>query len=144
MLARVGGAVVVGKDSQTRAPGDHTHPSDNVSEDDYRAVEIFPPSVKGEGDSAGHSKTFEYTWFEDDGIAAKPDIASFTVKYSATQTAINFSFEKGSPKDKYEPVWKNLHVILPVGDCRNVVCEAAKEVKMVEEKRGRNVWVVEF
>lgn len=127
ILARVGGAVVVGKDVQTRAPGDNRFPSHNEVEDDYRAVEIFPP----QGTS---SRSYEYTWLEDDGIAAKPKISSFVLKYSSTDSEIKASHRYGDEK-AYQPLWKDLDIILPEGDKR-VVAGAER----VEDSRGRAVY----
>jgi alpha-glucosidase (family GH31 glycosyl hydrolase) len=133
LLARVGGGVVVGKNIQTRSPGDHRFPSHNVVEDDYRAVEIFP--------SGGNSgKTYSYTWYEDDGISAQPDVSTFTLRYSSSSEQVLVEFEKAG---NFLPPWKNLDIILPVGDARIVVvsgsgvaCERAKE------SRGRHVFTM--
>lgn len=113
ILARIGGAVVVGKDLQTRSPGDHRFPSPNAVEDDYRAVEIFPQ--KGVS-----TKTYSYTWYEDDGIASKPEISHFTLRYSSTAEQVLVDLSKDT-ENKFIPVWKDLSIILPVGDTRNVV-----------------------
>jgi alpha-glucosidase (family GH31 glycosyl hydrolase) len=129
ILARVGGAVVVGKDVQTRAPGDHRFPSHNEVEDDYRAVEIFPP--KGSS-----KKTYEYAWLEDDGIAAKPKISSFVLRYSSTEDEIKASFGYGEEKE-YRPLWKDLDIILPEGEKRAVV-----GAERVGGSRGRVVYRV--
>ena len=64
LLARVGEAIAVGKNLQTRSTGDHRFPSPNAVEDDYRAVEVFPP--KG-----ASNKEYAYVWYEDDGISSK-------------------------------------------------------------------------
>ncbi|KAG9230605.1 neutral alpha-glucosidase [Amylocarpus encephaloides] len=118
LLARVGSAVVVGKDVQTRSPGDNRFPSANVFEDDHRAVEIFPPKNST-------MRIFVNTWYEDDGISAKPDISMFTVSYSCTETEVTVMLERG--KDNvYVPLWKQFNVILPVGDERTVVLSDMK------------------
>jgi alpha-glucosidase (family GH31 glycosyl hydrolase) len=136
LLAHIGGAIPIGKNVQTRAPGDHKHPSPNVFEDDYRAVEIFPP--KG---STPREKVFSNTWYEDDGIAAKPEISAFTVKYGATKSEVRVQFEK-DPRNKYTPVWKDLHVILPVGDERTVTTVLGGSVVRVGSNTGRNVFKI--
>ena len=135
LLARIGGAIVVGKDSQTRAPGDHTHPSPNVTEDDVRAVEIFPP--KGVS-----PRTYSNTWYEDDGIAAKPEISTFTISYSSTSSEVLVRFESGV-ENKYIPVWKNLDIILPVEDKRAVSWNG-KVLEQASESRGRAVFKLEM
>ncbi|TVY84919.1 Alpha-glucosidase [Lachnellula suecica] len=133
LLARIGGAIPVGKDLQTRSPGDSRFPSPNVVEDDYRAVEIFPP--------AGVSKTsYSVTWYEDDGISARPAISTFCIKYSSTETEVIVGFEKGE-ENGYVPLWKELDIILPVGDQRLVVAGASKEACAKKgANRGREVF----
>ena len=127
LLARVGGGIVVGKDIQTRSSGDHRFPSPNAVEDDYRGVEIFPPAGVS-------SKTYEYTWYEDDGIASKLKMSSFVLKYSSTESEIVVEFSKGV-ESEYEPLWKDLDIILPVGEKR-IVFGAEK----VEGSRERAVF----
>ena len=134
LLAKVGRALIVGKDVQTRAPGDHTHPSPNVFEDDYRAVEIFPPK--------GDSRIYKVPWLEDDGIAARPDISSFTFLYSSTASEISVDLEVGA-ENKYIPVWKDVRVILPVGDDR-VVIRHGEALRRLENSRGRAVFVMQL
>jgi len=125
---------VVGKNVQTRSPGDHRFPSPNVIEDDYRAVEIFPPM--------GHSKsTYSYTWFEDDGISQRPDISSFTVRYSSDADKILVEFEEGA-KNKFVCFWKELSIILPVGDLRPVVLADGNSCCKAGQSRGRAVYTI--
>lgn len=137
LLARVGGAIAVGKDVQTRSPGDHRFPSPNVVEDDYRAVEIFPPP----GTS---SANYSYTWYEDDGIASKPAISSFTVTYSSTDKEVLVSARKDRD-GQFVPSWKELDIILPVGDTRAVVSEGTSEkqaIRKSESTRGRSRFTI--
>ncbi|KAH7370951.1 neutral alpha-glucosidase [Rhexocercosporidium sp. MPI-PUGE-AT-0058] len=119
LLARVGGGIVIGKDLQTRSPGDHRFPSPNVVEDDYRAVEIFP----GNG---------EVTWYDDDGIAAKPEISTFTLTYTSDE-----EITVGLKIEGKVPVWKEIDIILPVGEKRSVVGCARKG-----DSRGRAVFTL--
>lgn len=132
LLARVGSALIVGKDLQTRAPGDHTHPSSNVVEDDYRAVEIFPPK--------GESRPYSVTWYEDDGISARPNISSFTIQYSSTSSSIDVQVRK-SNENKYVPIWKDISIILPHADKRSVVSEG-RLLERGQESRGRAVFIL--
>lgn len=132
LLARVGGALMVGKSVQTRAPGDHTHPSPNVFEDDYRAVEIFPPK--------GDSKSYSVTWFEDDGISARPNISSFIIRYSSTASDVTVEFEAGEG-NKFVPIWKELNLILPFGDKRSIASRG-EALRKVEDSRGRAVFAM--
>lgn len=133
ILARVGGAVPVGKNTQTRAPGDHKHPSPNVFEDDYRGVEIFPPKE-------GSPKVYANTWYEDDGIAAQTDISSFTFTYTCTASEVEVEFEKNAA-NIYEPLWKEIHVILPVGEERKVTVARGQVVRL-DDNRGRAVYKI--
>jgi alpha-glucosidase (family GH31 glycosyl hydrolase) len=135
LLAKVGAALIVGKSVQTRAPGDHTHPSPNVVEDDYRAIEIFPPK----GDSA---KEYSVKWLEDDGIAASPEVSSFTVRYSSTASDVTVEIEAGK-ENKYVPVWKDVHIILPFGDERTVI-SGREAVCRVGDSRGRAVFILQL
>jgi len=136
LLARIGGAIVVGKDIQTRSPGDTRFPSANVVEDDYRAIEIFPP--------VGTSpKTYSNTWYEDDGISTNPEISVFRVTYRSTETQVMVGIDMGRDLNKYAPLWKSLDIILPVGDHRLVVLGDAEVVcAKKEQNRGREVYAL--
>lgn len=133
LLARVGGVILVGKDVQTRSVGDMRFPSPNSVEDDERNVEIFPP--------AGVSKKeYTYTWYEDDGISRHPEISSFTMKYSSTIEEVSVELVRGK-SNTFVPLWKELGVILPVGDERKVVSNGVP-CKAGEETRGRRSFVL--
>ena len=119
VLARVGGAVPVGKPEQTVAPGDQVNEA-NLPADDYRGVEIFPsPEDRSDG------SVYETSWMEDDGISiaevAERQMAKFIIRYSATPKEISVSFDV--EKTSFEPPWleNGLTIILPVGDKRQVV-----------------------
>jgi len=113
LLAKVGGGVVIGRETQTRSGGDFRYPSPNVVEDDYRAVEIFPP---GEASDTWYS----YTWYEDNGISQNADVSSFTLKYrSANESRILVEFVRGA-ENNFKPRWKGLDIILPRRDSRIV------------------------
>jgi alpha-glucosidase (family GH31 glycosyl hydrolase) len=116
ILAKIGGAIPVGKNVQTRdSSSQPTSPSTiDISEDDYRAIEIFPP----QGSSG--TNIYRTTWFEDDGISANPEIAEFRVEYFSTDTKVHIGLRR-MDKASYKPAWKEADVILPVGDSRTVV-----------------------
>ncbi|RDL31823.1 Neutral alpha-glucosidase ab [Venustampulla echinocandica] len=133
LLARVGGAIVVGQDVQTRSPGDNRFPSANVVEDDYRALEIFPPA----GTS---SKIYSYTWYEDDGIASKLQLSTFTVKYSSTDDEVLVELSNGED-NKFVPVWKDLDIILPFGDKRTIITGSGP-CRKGNDSRGRSVYTL--
>jgi len=137
LLARIGSAIVIGKDIQTRSPGDHRFPSPNVFEDDYRALEIFP--AIGVSNS-----TYSYTWYEDDGISSKLNIASFTITYRSTEKEVLVTFTKDRD-GQFTPLWKEIDIILPVGDNRLVVIQNTMKqniVKRKESSRGRAVFTI--
>jgi hypothetical protein len=133
--------VPVGKDKQTRAPGDKVNEA-NLPEDDYRGVEVFPsPEDRSDG------TVCETIWMEDDGISvvevAEKHMAEFTIKYSATPKEISVSVAVN--KTMFEPPWfgNGLTIILPVGDERRVVSEATVEHRRCDEA-GRNRYQLLF
>lgn len=136
LLAKIGGAIPVGKSVHTRVPGDDTAASQGVAEvDDYRGVEIFPP----EGTS--HEREFENTWFEDDGISLEPSIARYTLRYRSTQEKVYVHFER--EESGFVPAWKELDVILHRGDERRVVTSSGQEIVFKGvDARGRNVYTI--
>ncbi|KAF2194412.1 glycoside hydrolase family 31 protein [Zopfia rhizophila CBS 207.26] len=113
VLARVGGAVPVGKPYQTLSVGEDTNPA-NLPLDDYRAVEIFPPAASSNG------REYVNIWYEDDGISPPPaKISSFTIRYSCDENSVSVTYEEGLC-DGFVPAWNSLVVILPNGDNRPV------------------------
>ncbi|RMZ67857.1 neutral alpha-glucosidase ab precursor [Pyrenophora seminiperda CCB06] len=127
VLAKVGSAIPVGKSVQVLSQGETTNPA-NLSLDDYRGVEIFPPK----GESGG--KVYATTWYEDDGVsppAAK--ISVFTIKYQTTEKEVQVTYEE-KLQAGFSPAWKELYVILPRGDERTVTFNEEKAVK--EESDG--------
>lgn len=137
LLARIGGAIPVGKSVQTRVPGDETAASVAVDEvDDYRGVEIFPPR------GTSHGNVFETTWFEDDGISLRPCIASYTVSYSSTDEKVLLEFARDETKG-FTPAWRDLDIILHHGDERRVVSNSGQRVEFKgRDSRGRLVYTV--
>lgn len=132
VLAKVGGAIPVGKSVQTRMPGDvgSTYEK-NVQEDDYRGIEIFPP--KG----SSHGTVFINSWYDDDGLSLRPEISKFTIEYSSTRERIvvKMSSRQG---DKFLPAWEEIDIILPHGDRRYVVSDTADAVeKLDDDELGR-------
>ncbi|KAK7566610.1 neutral alpha-glucosidase ab precursor [Phyllosticta citricarpa] len=131
VLARVGGVVPVGKDVQVLSPGDKENPA-NLPEDDYRAVEIFPPRESSGG------KWFDSTWYEDDGISLAAAISSFTASYASSEKQIEFKFS--AVTSHFKPKWNSLGIILPVGDKRTVVVDGKESKESKEDSRGRVHW----
>jgi alpha-glucosidase (family GH31 glycosyl hydrolase) len=137
LIAKIGGAIPVGKNVHTRVPGDDTDASQGVEElDDYRGVEIFPP--KG----TSHGNVFSNTWYEDDGISQKPATSSYTLSYSSTDEKVLIDFIQDE-KTGFKPAWKDLDIILHNGDQRRVFSNSGQEVvaKGVDS-RGRNVYTL--
>lgn len=140
-IAKCGTAIPVGKDVQTLSPGEKSNEA-KLPADDYRGVEIFPPpwTKKRQG------VAYETSWLEDDGIAAKPDIVEYRIRYWCSEESdIAIEFDKGT--DNFEPAWKELHVILPTGDDRKVVRKSDSSggaVAAVGDPvgRGRRVYVL--
>ncbi|GAB7362896.1 hypothetical protein MBLNU230_g3198t1 [Neophaeotheca triangularis] len=140
ILARIGGAVPVGKNKQVVAPGDRANEA-NLPADDWRGVEIFPPT-----EELSEGQAFTTTWMEDDGVSPPPaKVANFDLTYSATATEVVVSFIK--EVKAFEPPWlqHGLTVILPVGDGRNVVSKdgAAVEARRVDIS-GRKRYHIRF
>lgn len=137
LIAKIGGAIPVGKSVHTRVPGDDTAASLGVEElDDYRGVEIFPP--KG----TSHGNVFSTTWYEDDGISVRPRISSYTISYSSTQEKVLVDFVRDE-KSGFKPAWKELDIILHHGDSRRVVSSSGQEVVVkCADSRGRMVFTV--
>jgi alpha-glucosidase (family GH31 glycosyl hydrolase) len=137
LIARIGGAIPVGKNVHTRVPGDDTAASMAVDEiDDYRGVEIFPP--KG----TSHGNVFSKTWYEDDGISVQPKTSSYTVSYSSTEEKVLVKFERDE-KSGFVPAWKELDIILHNGDQRRVVSSTGDEIVLKgTDSRGRVVYTL--
>ncbi|BCR83707.1 putative alpha-glucosidase [Aspergillus chevalieri] len=136
LLARIGGAIPVGKDVQTRVPGDDTDASLAVQEvDDYRGVEIFPP--KG----SSHGRMFVNSWFEDDGISKETRTSKYTVRYSSTEEKVVVGFERD--EKGFVPAWRDLDVILHYGDERRVDSDDGSVVEYKgKDGRGRVVYIL--
>ncbi|KAF2791712.1 glycoside hydrolase family 31 protein [Melanomma pulvis-pyrius CBS 109.77] len=124
VLAKVGGLIPVGRPCQTLAVGDTSNPA-NLPLDDYRAVEIFPPSGPSNG------KEFTNTWYEDDGVSPPPArVSTFTTKYTCDAQRVNVSFHE-ELHPGYLPAWSELVVVLPAGDKRAVTLNG-KEATFVQ------------
>lgn len=131
VLAKIGGALPVGKSVQTRMPGDMDPACKALEEDDYRGIEIFPPQ------SSSHGTSFSNSWYEDDGLSLKPEISKFTIEYSSTEEKIEVSLNRRAG-DKFVPPWKEVVVVLPHGDKRHVVSARGEEVtKLNDDEAGR-------
>ncbi|KKK19492.1 hypothetical protein ARAM_002942 [Aspergillus rambellii] len=139
LLAKIGGAIPVGKSVQTRIVGDETAASLAVEElDDYRGVEIFPP--KG----SSHGNVFSTTWMEDDGISIDPKVSRYTISYSSTDDRVLVSFTKDE-ESGFVPAWKNLDIVLHNGDQRRVVSDIGKTVEYSRtDSRGRKVYTLTY
>jgi alpha-glucosidase (family GH31 glycosyl hydrolase) len=113
VLAKVGGAIPIGRPEQVLAVGDTSNPA-NLPLDDYRAVEIFPPK----GSSNGN--VYTNVWYEDDGVSAPPaKISVFEIKYSTTDTDVLVEYRE-ELQPGFTPNWEKLVVMLPRGEKRGL------------------------
>ncbi|KAK3711548.1 hypothetical protein LTR37_009539 [Vermiconidia calcicola] len=129
VLARIGGAVPVGKNKQVAAPGEKSNKA-NLTPDNWRGVEVFPPPEE----SSDGTKTFVASWLEDDGISLPPaKVAKFVIGYAATSHEVAVSIAKDTTA--FTPPWvmRGLTIILPVGDKRQVV--SSDERVLIEARR---------
>ncbi|CAO2651708.1 Nn.00g042780.m01.CDS01 [Neocucurbitaria sp. VM-36] len=133
VLARVGSAIPVGRAEQVLSVGDTSNPA-NLPLDDYRAVEIFPPKGSSDG------KTFNNTWFEDDGVSPAPArISTFRLDYSTTDGEVQVSFSQ-QLQPGFKPHWSVLDVILPAGDDREVRLNGKQLAPNDVDVKGRTRW----
>lgn len=138
VLAKIGGAIPVGKPVVTSSPLDNENEFPSLAPDDYRGVEIFPPK----GTSNGY--VWKNIWYEDDGLSARPKISIFTISYSSTETKVVVTFEKDIQKDGgFVPLWKELRIILPVGDERNIIgSDGTNAASLGKDVCGRRVFKI--
>ncbi|KAK5108819.1 hypothetical protein LTR62_007793 [Meristemomyces frigidus] len=169
VLARIGGAIPVGKREQVAAGGDRVNEG-GLPADDWRGVEIFPPPATthpGQGGEQASREEVWYTstWFEDDGIspATSNSILSFSISYTVMRSQISMdstevvkvrimlAIGEGESLDGFVPSWldKGLHIIMPMGDERVVVVgggSVGTGEGLLEEGerdgRGRSRWVL--
>lgn len=141
VLARAGSAVPVGKNRHTTS-SPSLHPEfPHEEKDDWRGVEIYPPSTGQNSLPAPspHNKVvFEATWHEDDGISAAhvADVQRCTIsleyavslspdKTNTADSGIDVRCtikgsgqrEKGGTGLNWQPLWldNGLDVVLPLG-----------------------------
>lgn len=137
LLARIGGAIPIGKPLQTRVPGDNTPAALATPElDDYRAVEIFPPR------GSSHGTVFSSTWYEDDGVSNGPAISKYTVRYRSTEemVVVGFGRDEGGG---FVAAWRDLDIVLHCEDERRVVAEDGEVVVFKgKDERGRVVYTL--
>ncbi|KAK4634063.1 Alpha-glucosidase 2 [Fulvia fulva] len=128
LLAKIGGAIPVGKNKQVVASGDKINEA-KLPADDWRGLEIFPaPEHLADG------TVFSNIWLEDDGISPPPArIAKFTLSYAASATEVRVSFEIET--GVFLPPWveNGLTIILPVGDSRPVISSNGRAI--IEARR---------
>ncbi|CAK1354913.1 unnamed protein product [Cercospora beticola] len=133
LLARIGGAIPVGKDRQVVAPGDKVNEAD-LPADDWRGVEIFPSRQ-----DLSDGTVYTNEWYEDDGISPPPArLARFSVSYATTAKEVTVWFKQDV--EAFSPPWteNGITVILPVGDTREVASGGDKIVdKRWEDATGR-------
>jgi alpha-glucosidase (family GH31 glycosyl hydrolase) len=130
VLAKVGSAIPVGRNEQVLAVGDTSNPA-KLPLDDYRAVEIFPPKGSSNG------KVFTNVWYEDDGVSPPPaKISVFEIKYQTTESEVLVEYSEKLQPD-LAPHWRELGVILPVGDERSVKVNRKAAEHGTKDVKGR-------
>lgn len=138
ILAKIGSAIPVGRPVATASVLDDKEEFKSLVDDDWRGVEIFPPKEGVQG------HVWTSTWYEDDGLSADPEIIAFTVAYGSTAEQVSVELTKKvekKGKKLFVPLWKDITVILPVGDERVVVSKNGKEVvDGGKDARGRKVY----
>lgn len=136
VLAKIGSAIPVGKPLATRMPGDSNPAFAAQPEDDYRGVEIFPPRAES------HGHVFASSWYEDDGLAKEPAVAKFTVEYEALEETVHVVVYKRKG-DGFVPPWREVTVILPVGDRRSVTSLSGTAVtRLDDDELGRKRYLL--
>ncbi|GHJ88992.1 hypothetical protein NliqN6_5394 [Naganishia liquefaciens] len=103
-----------------------------VSLDDWRGVEIYPPTGSEASACVGQG-----TWIEDDGASRVPKTTIVRVEYSASTDSVKVS-AKFTKRD-FDVAWgSDLWVVLPPGDDRKV--QDATEGK---DSHGRRAWRIQ-
>ena len=132
VLAKVGGAVPVGKRMQTKMPGEVKSACATLEADDYRGIELFPPK------RTSHGQTFKYSWYDDDGISIEPDISRFTIRYSSTDETVTVAFES-AVSNHFVPPWVDtLTFVLLPGDDRFMISDQGVPLEhLTNDQHGR-------
>lgn len=160
VLARVGGAVPVGKrvhtTSRVNAEEDAEFP--DVPRDDWRGVEVFPPPTlpieTATGRLADATASFSNTWLEDDGLSAqgRSPIYELSVTYAVAGSKAPITVQASSSVKvpatvagaaPWSPLWldNGLDIILPVGEERVVqTADGKPAVEKGLDAKGRRVW----
>ncbi|KIV99243.1 uncharacterized protein PV09_09105 [Verruconis gallopava] len=136
VLAKVGSLIPVGKAEQTLSPGEVSNEA-KLPLDDYRAVEIFPPRP-----NHGSSGTYMNSWLEDDGISPAPSaILEIELTYQSHETTVDIvSYKHKVINKSFNPVWKTLCFILPVGDRRSVTLKGEQLALRCVDSKGRSIF----
>ncbi|KAJ9092849.1 hypothetical protein QFC19_008573 [Naganishia cerealis] len=102
-----------------------------VSLDDWRGIEIFPPSANSSSISG------KGAWVEDDGVSRTPKTTIVDVKYEADPEVVNVTAK--FLKRDFDVAWGNeLWVVLPPGDHRKVQGGVSGE-----DAHGRKAWRIQ-
>ncbi|KAH8929498.1 glycoside hydrolase family 31 protein [Atractiella rhizophila] len=101
-----------------------------VELDDWRGVEIFPPS--------GETEWYGYEWTEDDGESTWPcPVSRIRLEYRGLKETVEV---KAAWKERaFETLWKTLWVVLPFGEEREV--KGAKGTRT--HRDGRTIYEIE-
>jgi hypothetical protein len=100
-------------------------------QDDYRAVEVFPPKGSSNG------RVFVTTWYEDDGVSPPPArVSSFELRYYTTEETVNVELEM-TLQPEFQTPWDKLVIILPAGDQRSVKFNGTDTEAKKLDSKGR-------
>lgn len=103
-----------------------------VSLDDWRGVEVYPPSGAQDSSFVGGG-----TWIEDDGVSRVPKTTIVRVEYSGDSESVKVTAT--FLKRDFDVAWGDeVWVILPAGDDR--VVQDATEGK---DSHGRRAWKIQ-
>ena len=146
LLAKAGTLIPIGKPLQTfpSLRARKTEQAD-LPMDDYRAVELFPPPSSS---TALSSTRYTNAWLQDDGISPSPSaILKIELVYTCDANSVDVvEYKHEMVRDDengkvYEPLWKELHFLMPVGDSRVVTFHRGKAMERCpSDEKGRTVW----
>jgi hypothetical protein len=135
VLAKTRTLIPIGRAQQTLSPGEQRNPA-KLQLDDYRAVELFPPTGKNS------SNEYHNSWLENDGISPVPSaILQIGLVYVCNEDTIDIvEYSHTMLNDDgrtYQPAWKVLHFILTIGDERLVTFKGKHMVRSTFQLGGR-------
>jgi hypothetical protein len=102
-----------------------------VGLDDWRGIEIFPPTADVSDSWSGGG-----SWIEDDGASRVPRTTVVSVEYSVQSEGV--AVQAKFIKREFEVAWgRSLWVVLPAGDDRKVL-----DASETMDRNGRKAWKI--